>query len=81
MVAVMQVSAPDRGRAFVLAGKLAAHGAEVVVEHGRDPVVRIVRVPERDLAGLLAVVERWIDDEDVAQAKVEIDERSYTMAH
>jgi len=79
MGAVIRVTAPDRRGALILAGRLARLGAEVDPD-GHGSTVRIGEVLEKDLPGVLAVIEQWVEEEQVAEARVEIGESSYTMS-
>ena len=79
MGAVIRVTAPDRRGALILAGRLARLGAEVDPD-GHGSTVRIDEVLEKDLPAVLAVVEQWVEEEHVVEARVEIGERSYTMS-
>jgi hypothetical protein len=64
---------------LILAGRLARLGAEVDAD-GHGSTVRIDDVSEKDLPGVLAVVEQWVDDEGVEEARVDIGESTYTMS-
>jgi len=76
----MKVAVPDAERGFVLAGRLARYGAEVVRANGNASYeVTLDAPPAQDLAAVLALIERWIRDEHVELAQVGIDGRSYTM--
>jgi len=76
----IKVVAPDRGRAFVLAGLLAGYGAEVSAENGDQTAVQVDTTAESDVSVILTVIEDWLRDEDVREARVEIGKNAYTMS-
>ena len=75
----MRVVAPDRGRALALAGLLAAYEADVVAEDGGVATVRLNSVPENCVPKVLHAVEASVRAEGITDARVEIDDRTYTM--
>jgi hypothetical protein len=76
----MKVAVPDAERGFVLAGKLARYGAEVVMRDGNGSYeVALDEPSSQELPTVLGLIERWIEDERVDAARVQLDGRSYTM--
>ena len=80
MSAVMKVSAPDRGRAFVLAGMLADYSAVVLTDNGQPATVIVDGVAEDSVSPVLHIIEEWVNEEGIKEARVEIGDRAYTMA-
>jgi hypothetical protein len=76
----MKVAVPDAERGFVLAGQLARFSAEVVGRDGDGGYeVALDEPSSQELPAVLALIERWIEDEHVDAARVQLDGRSYTM--
>jgi hypothetical protein len=76
----MKVRVPDAERGFVLAGQLARYSAQVV-ENGKAGSYEVtLDDPSNDeLSVVLAAIERWVGDEHVGAARVELEGRSYLM--
>jgi len=75
----MKIGVPDAQCGFVLAGRLAHYGAEVVPD-GDAFEVRLAAPPTRELPSVLTTIQSWIAEEEIDRASVAIDGRPYTMS-
>jgi hypothetical protein len=75
----MKIGVPDAQCGFVLAGRLARYGAEVVPD-GEAFEVRLDAPSTRELPSVLTTIQTWIVEEDIERASVAIDGRPYTMS-